>query len=239
MKSNSVLFLAAMAVAFASCSKEGDNHVLDVVYPKPYTVLYADHVKDSIIFTTLDSYSIDTYDTWVALVGEKSYTFDYNSSYAYNFIRQLEFQPNTSGVTRVTVVGINSYEYQSGGRYYQLGFLNIKHPAPMPKEYVAFGIPKEVTFSLADSADVQIDSLAFNVVDTWDVSFEDGVGQEWISLDRTNGSGGDAKVKLSLSPNKDMENDRKATLVISSNGVENKIEVTQYKATQEQYNKMQ
>ncbi len=239
MKNHSFIFLAAMAAALASCSEDGENHVLDVVYPNPYTVLYADQARDSIVFTTLDSYSIDTYDTWVELVGEKSYTFDYNSFYAYNFVRQLDFLPNTSGITRATVVGVNSYEYKSGGRYYQLGYLNIRHPAPMPKEYVAFGIPKEVAFSLADSANVQTDSLVFDVIDAWNVSFENGIVQEWIALDRTSGSGGAAKVKLSLSPNKDMENDRTATLVLSSSGVENKIEVVQYKATQEQYNKMQ
>lgn len=238
-KNHLILSTLALAAALASCSTDTDNHMLDVSYPKPYTVLYADGVKDSIIFVTFDSYSIDTYDTWVKLDGENSYTFDYNSSRLYSFVRQLIFQPNTSGTTRSTVVGINSYEYQSGARFYQLGYLNVTHPSPSAKEYIVFGIPKEVTFSMADSANVLADSLVFNVNGTWNVSFEGGTAPEWIALDKSNGTGGDAKVALQLSPNKDLENDRKTTLVLSSSGVENKIELVQYKATKEQLAKMQ
>ena len=233
------LFLVPLFMT--SCIKDSENHLLDIVYPKPYTVLFADQVRDSISFVTFDGYSLHSYADWISVVGTPYEDIKYNSMNVYRFTRQLEAKQNTTGGTRSAVVGVTSYEYTSGGRYYQLGYLNITHPSPSGYGFVFSNIPDTVHFAIKDSANVTLDSVCFNVEDMWQMSLtsEDGNAQSWVSLDRQGGQGGSNKVTLTMQPNRDMENDRKATLLLTTGEVENKIELTQFKATRKQMEEME
>lgn len=230
-------FVSALSLltCFSSCDKDMDNHILDVVYPKPFNVLYADQTGDSIIFTTFDSYSIRSYAEWISVYGDPSFSFNYDSSNLYSFKRYLNISPNASGHTRSGIVGVNSYEYSTGARYYQVGYVDITHPYPNATSYVISNIPDSVSFALTDSANVYVDSLVFNVQDFWDLSFDSSDDATWIGLDVNHGQGGARCVHISMQPNKDMVNDRNVTLILTTSGVVNKINVRQLKATKEQY----
>ena len=241
VKCSFAIGMAALSALVASCMKDPDNHMLDVIYPKPYSVLFADQTRDSIIFSTFDGYTLHSYADWIDIVGEKSENINHDDYSLYTFTRWLEATPNTTGGTRSAVVGVNSYEYSSGARYYQLGYVNIYHPSPRCKDFVFSNIPDTVTFSMADSANVTLDSVCFVVEDDWvlSVSAEEGSVPSWIRLDNEAGAEGENKVYVSMEPNKDMENDRKATLLMQTSGISHSIGVTQYKATKKQLEEME
>lgn len=230
-----------MSTFAASCIKDVDNHMLDIAYPKPYTVLYADQVRDSITFVTFDGYRLQSYADWISIVGEPAEDIKYNSMNVYRLTRILSMKQNTTGGTRSGVVGVTSYEYTTGARYYQVGYLNISHPSPSVHGFAFSNVPDTVHFEMSDSANVTLDSVCFNVDDMWQmaVSSEDGDAPAWVGIDRRDGVGGKNKVLLTLQPNKDMENDRKATILLKTGEVENRIELTQYKATKKQLEGME
>lgn len=241
-------FFYTFIILFAlnSCIKDDGNHLLQMEYPVPYKVLYADQTTDSIVFSTFDSYNINLHNNWVSLVGSDTIDFDYNSTKLYSFIHHLNFETNTTGHTRSTVVGVKSYSYQTGARFYQVGYLNIRKPLPQETGFVYSNIPDSVRFELADSANVSLDSIVFKVQDFWNLSVVRPDTVDWLSIegstnDSKEGTGGLLRsVRLNMSLNKSMEHDRKATIVLSSGNptVSTSITIRQFKATKEQYDKM-
>lgn len=248
MKLTKAIFLPVFALftcTYTSCIEDVGNHMLQMEYPVPYQVLYADQTTDSIIFSTFESYIINIHSDWVSLEGNPSYNFLYDGSKVYTFSRYLNFQTNTTGHTRSTVVGVNSYQYQTGARFYQLGYLNITRPLPMEYSFVYSNIPDTVKFELKDSANVSLDSIVFRVQQYWDLAIDRADTVSWLSIDGSSdgtkdGSGGKYAIKLNIQKNKDMDRDRVATILLSSGEptVTNSITIRQLKATKEQYDKM-
>jgi hypothetical protein len=212
----------------SSCNSDPENHLLNIVYPAPYKVLYADEVGDSVIFETFDSYKMKSQADWIAVVGDDSYnvTYDYRNIYAFS--TKLQFSPNTTGKTRSGSVRIDSYEYSTAALFYQLGFLNITHPTPVFPESEQ-SIPESASFELTVDASAVADSICFNVNHPWRLKdpLKDGI---WASLDRTSGDSGHQNVTLTLTPNTDTDNSRTVTFELLCGGVSNMITVKQLPA---------
>lgn len=242
--------LSAVAIAatsmFFSCGHDPETHMLEVAYPRPYKVLYADETTDSLILYTTDTYKVKSTSPWISIVGRDSAYIKNIYSMVYVDTIYLSMLPNTTGTTRSGVVGVFSNGNQSGGRYYQLGCFQIVRPVPMVEagSVINGSIPGVATFEARDSASVLHakgfvpDSLVFRMRGDWDLEFASGADNSWLTLDATHGGSGANVVHLRLSPNKDMENDRTTTLRLLSGDVENKITVRQLKATKAQYERI-
>ena len=227
------LYLICASIAclsfFSSCGNESENHSLYIVYPKPYKILYADQVEDSLIFETFDSYEALSYDPeWITITAGASYSVNYDSRNLYSFKTLLAFTQNTTGKTRVGAVQVNSYEYSSAGVYYQLGCMDINNPAPTFK-YTDFSsfIPESVTFELEVAANSVSDSICFTVSQPWTLDFAPDADKTWASIEKNAGENGHNNIALSLTPYTDNENARSTSLVLKCGEVTNVIKVKQ------------
>ena len=231
------LYLICVSVAclsfFSSCTKSDiDKHCLDVVYPSPYKLLYADQLTDSLIFATFDSYeAISNQPDWITIMAGASHSINYDSNNLYYLKVLLAFAPNLTGETRVGTVQINSYEYSTAGVYYQTGYLNINNPAPKlkyanPKDV----IPVSATFELQVAGESETDSICFTVSQSWTLNFEENADRSWATISNVSGQEGHNNVTLTFTPNTDTVNSRTTTLVLKSSGVSNLITIKQLAA---------
>ena len=229
---------AASLSFFSSCSKsEPENHTLYVVYPVNYTVLYADQVEDSLIFETFDSYKAAPLNTdWITITAGDSHDVTYSPYNLYSFKALLAIAPNTTGKTRYGTVRVNSYDYSSGGIYYQFGFLNINHPSPSYQYSDEFSklIPESANFELELAADAETDSICFDVTNPWTLEFSEGADQTWLALDKASGEKNHNNVTIRLTPNTDKDNARSTSLVLKSGEITNVINVKQQAAKEEE-----
>lgn len=222
---------------FFSCNKgDSDNHCLDVIYPSPYKVLYADQVEDSLIFATFDSYeAFSNQPDWITITAGASHNISYDPMNLYNLKILLAFAPNLTGETRTGIVQVNSYEYSTAGVFYQTGFLNINNPSP---QYVyassKYVIPSSATFELQVAGESETDSICFTVSQPWTLNFDDNTDHSWATLEKVSGQEGHNNVKLTFTPNSDTNNARTTTLILKSSGVSNLITVKQLAAVNQE-----
>lgn len=230
-------YLICVSVAclsfFSSCNKsDSDNHCLDVVYPSPYKLLYADQVEDSLIFKTFDSYeAISNQPDWITITAGNSHNISYDPTNQYYLKILLTFTPNLTGETRTGIVQINSYEYSTAGVYYQTGYLNINNPAPK-LEYAnsKYIIPASASFELQVAGESETDSICFTVSQSWTLNFAENADRSWATIENVSGQKGHNNVKLTFTPNTDTRNERTTTLILKSSGVSNLITVKQLAA---------
>lgn len=225
----------AASLLLGSCIKDPTNHVLDVVFPKPYKVLYADDVADSLKFVTFDSYQLSSLCDWLKVDGQAYGSWSYNPKNFYEITTKLRGSINASGRTRSGAIRIDSYEYVSAAAFYQLGCLQITNPAPqaVPPHgsilaYLQPGVPDSVRFELSSKADVEEATIEFDVKAGWTLSFAEGADTAtWLTLDKTSGEKGISKVPIRMEPNASLNDARRTALVLTSSGVSNEIRITQ------------
>lgn len=226
MKKTVITALACLAgLTFQSC-QESDSHELRLLYPNN-KVCYADDVEDSIIFTTMDSYVLNSPELWLSLSDgthtvSKSITHSNNT--IYECLEKVNLLPNGTGQKRLGRIDITSYEYICSAYFIQRPVFNYGHPFP----YWNYGMePEEYPLELMDSATTTTDSICFEVRRTWDLRIKpDSVDIDWVTLSEDNGPKGKNKVTLTLQPNTTTK-ERKAQIELTSSGVTNTITLTQ------------
>lgn len=226
MKKFRLLFIPLFAALLAqSCISEPENHHLSVLYPNA-NVYYADHTEDSVVFLTFDNWKVRSLQSWLKLTTNDSYNFTFDNKMLYRFAVKTVLEPNTTGRTRLGEVMVNSYEYTAYALYPQVGYLNITNPTCKIESVHELGIPDSVSFILADSAYVELDSICFNVKDKWKLDFAEGANREWLTLNAVQGAAGMNTVLLTMQPNEATE-PRETKLVLTCKTVENEIVVRQ------------
>lgn len=223
------LLLACSLLPFlASCVSDPENHQLAPV--EQSIILYADQTVDSLSFYTFDSWTVTPQVDWITIDGPSHQDIIYDYSKCYLCKAYLKVQPNTTGKTRTGKVLVQSYDYSYSSPLIQLGLLNVSHPQPTIDSWLdeQSRIPEVAHYELIDSAHWISDSICFNVQKDWSLSFADETAPDWLVIDNTPIiSNGHYRVGLTLAENTDTENDRKATLRLTSGKVSNLITVRQ------------
>ena len=232
-KLKTLLFSFCLLPFLASCVSDPERHQLTPV--EQSIVLYADQTIDSLRFYSFDSWTVTPQVDWITVEGQShaDVTYDYTKCYLNKVI--LKFKPNTQGKTRSGSVLVQSYEYSYSSPFVQLGLLDIYHPTFTVDSWLneQSGIPDVAHYELIDSAHWTNDSICFNVENNWDLEFADETAPDWLSMDKTTDIPGKYRVHLSLTENTDTENERKATLRLTSGQVSNLISIRQLPAKKE------
>lgn len=223
-----VNFLSAIVAGFlllVSCHKDPENHTLYVVYPNPAQPqggwVYADQELDSIVFETFDSYNTTSLADWITVTAGASYEVDYDYRNLYAFTTLVSFKPNTTGKTRIGTVRIDSYDYSSAAVFYQLGFMDIRHPEPMTTV-----VEDSVSFDLYVNPVATEDSICFTVSKPWTLSYAENSDQTWTAFDKTEGAAGDGNVTITFTPNPNTYG-RTTVLALKCGEVTNLINIRQ------------
>ncbi len=224
---------SAAILLFSSCINDDGNHQLAIEYPTT-SLLFADQTKDSIVFHTYDSYRIISEASWIK-VPENSDNDDikHSDTKRYRIATTLELEPNKTGRTRLGNVRVDSYEYTVYGLYVQMGCLNIMHPQGKVESSITGAVPDSVSFQIADSSYVNVDSLVFMVYHDWELSIADGHDASWLEIEKKSGSSGRQKVNLNLQTNT-TSSDRDTKLVLKSGGAADTISVKQFAPKKEE-----
>ena len=214
--------IAASILLITSCHSDPENHLLNIVYPNPYGIIFADQENDSVIFESFDSYNITSQDEWISVVAGSSYEVDYDYRNLYAFTSLLSFTPNTTGRTRVGSIRIDSYDYSTAALFYQYGFMNIVHPEPSET-----AVPDSASFDLYVPFIATEDSICFNVSKPWTLEFAENADNTWATLDKVQGAAGKSKVTVSITPNPDTDKSRVTVLALKCGQVTNLINIRQ------------
>lgn len=227
-----LLLVCGLLPLVLSCVKDPETHQLLV--ENRFTTLYADQTIDSLVFYTFDSWSVASATDWLTIDGPSEGKIQYNNSRRYRCRAGLVVSPNTTGVTRVGNVHVNSYEYPGIFVRLQYGYLNISRPLCTVDSYLDEGqtVPKEVRHVLTVDSQSDEDSLCFIVQNNWSLAF-DGEMPEWVTLEKTSGERGRNSVKLFFSENADATEPREAKLRLTSGVVSNIITIQQKPAVEE------
>lgn len=228
-----LLPLCSLFFILASCSSEFDRHVLTPEINS--IVLFADQTKDSLGFSTFDSWTVTPQADWIHIDGEShgEIKYDYMNNYFFNVMTKVE--PNTTGKTRYGTVLVQSYVYSFSAPVIQLGLLQLSYPPFTTDVWLdeQSRIPSVAHYELTDSAHWISDSICFTVQNNWDLDFVGGT-PDWIVLDKQTGLPGPNKVYLTLTPNADEHPERQATLKLTSGTVSNEIVVRQLSVKNEE-----
>ncbi|MCD8305015.1 MAG: hypothetical protein LUC86_09375 [Prevotellaceae bacterium] len=227
--------LLAAAGLLASCDKESYRHAISMSnpYPGTYGAMYADQPKDTIVFTTFDSYRATTTDTWITIDPGLAEMEIENSYYGYYQIGiPVTFEPNTTGETRVGEISIynygpNDWSATATASYLQLGWLNVTRPQPSYEYNSSLGYPQMATFELTDTAMQVTDTLTFVVYGDWELSLpEEQESEVFVTLLSASGQAGSVKAPIALEENATKE-ERRNTINLTSRGVTTPLVIKQ------------
>lgn len=219
--------LLSVLVGFSSCIKDSEMHQLSIV--SPGKILFADAAMDSLNFFTFDSWKVQPNCDWLHVDGSPSATFT-NTGQLYAFKVIFAIDPNTTGHTRVGIATVTSHGYSASGIFAQMGCLDVR----LPRYTVGVGLPgtstDSVFYAMANEADTEKDTIAFQVRQPWTLQYVNEQDAEWLTLESTAGVRGFSKVPVVMKKNTDTENVRKAHLVLTSGGIKTDIIVRQEKS---------
>ena len=235
-KTKTLLLACSLLPFLASCDGEQERHELKPVITESQSlILYADETIDSLCFTTYDSWTATPQVDWISVDGNSQQDFAYDNMICYLCKVFLNVKPNTTGKTRMGTVLVQSYDYSCSFPFYQLGLLNVSHPAWTHDTWLDENarIPEVAHYELIDSAHWTSDSICFTVQNDWKLVIVDEA-PEWLTLDNLSGVSGKNHVHLTLVPNTDTENERVAKLKLVTEVVSNEIVVRQLPAKKEE-----
>lgn len=215
---------ACLTGALMQSCDEADSHTLNVIYPiQKY--LYADDTQDSVVFQTMDSWTMQSDNDWTTFRdGARSCgkALVHYNDVIYDFTEEVNFQPNTTGKRRRSVINVISYEYICSAYFEQRPIFNFSHPDPFE-----IWEPKDYKLELQDKASDVEDSICFTVKKPWQIEvIPSETPTDWITISPTSGDPGKGKAVLTLTPNTSGA-DRTVQLKMTSSGVENVITLTQ------------
>ncbi len=221
-----LLYCVAIALAFTACDKGLERHSITILNPASgLNSHYADATLDSVYFYTFDSYESSCDQNWLTLDPVKKKANLPNTYYdMYVVSIPVTFAPNTTESVRTAYVKVHNYgqdwDQTVTVGFVQLGWLNVLRPQP-DYVYNDSHVIDKANFLLTDSAEQQLDSIAFSVEKAWTLAASD-----FVTPQVTQGEGGDHIVRLNLTPNTTGQ-ERTATLLLQSSGVTTPIKVTQ------------
>ena len=233
-KPKTLLLACSLLPFFASCISDPETHQLTPV--EQSIMLYADQTVDSLRFYTFDSWTVTPQVDWITIDGNSHQNITYDFKKCYLCTAYVKVTPNTTGKTRVGTVLVQSYDYSYSAPFVQLGLLNVSHPTPTVESWLdrQSSIPDVAYYELIDSAHWTADSICFNVQNNWSLVFADETAPDWLTVEEIPGSKGHNRVNLTLTENTDTENERKATLRLTSGKVSNLITVRQLPVPKEE-----
>ena len=234
-KTKTLLLACSLLPFLASCVSDPETHQL-VPVEQPI-ILYADQTVDSLSFYTFDSWTVTPQADWITIDGPSHQDITYDYTKCYLCKAYLKIQPNTTGKSRTGLVLVKSYDYSYSSPFVQLGILNVSHPLPTVDSWLdeQSSIPEVAHYELIDSAHWTSDSICFTVHNNWSLVFADETAPDWLVVDNTPiFSNGHYRVRLALTENTDTENERKATLRLTSGKVSNTITVRQLPVSKEE-----
>ncbi len=220
-----VLMLAGAMLGMVSCNKDSSFHATRIDYP--YNgLLYADQTLDSIIFSTSDDWSLACPFSWIHIQGNTQGQIKEKMA-LYTLCNHVEFDANTTDSTRIGHIELASY-YNAAALYVQLGFIEITHPVYTVKHYYGnTNVPTKVTFTMADSASVMLDSICFNARKDWNLELSADGGSQWVTASKTSGHAGKQSVRINMQQNPDTLA-RETKAILTSGTVKNVITIRQY-----------
>lgn len=219
MKKTPLYFL--LAALLTACGDGNESHYTDIIYPSARNlVVFADQTTDSLVFASTDSWTLTSSDpSWCTF--DESYA-SFSNPYNNTWVEQkvvLNFTPNTTGSVRESVLKIDGGESSNAAYIAQVPFLGIGRPT----RYASSDLRTDTIVSLTLSNSACNDSVVFRVYSDWTLVATDG---SWYSLSKTSGTAGDVIVYLTATENTNTT-ERKDTLRLTSNGVEDFIPLLQ------------
>ena len=224
---NTLLLACTLFLLMTSCSQELEKHELTPI--ESSIVLNADQTLDSLSFYTYDSWKVTPQVDWISIYG-KTYADVVNDFTKYLWTVYASVKPNTSGETREGSVLVQSHDFSYSFPVIQLGLLCITHPVYTVDSWYDehSRIPQVAHYELSGSANWTSDSICFTVENDWNLALVDEVPTGWLTFDKNWGLAGEhCRVNLSFTANKDKDNERRATLRLTSGKVSNTITVRQ------------
>ncbi len=217
--------LALCAMLMTSCKKESYYHTMNLAYPTGGVgKIFADQDLDSVFFYTTDDFQVTSNTSWATVPSDKGAgDVPYTYQYVWGVTVPVYFEANTTGKVRTANLTIRSWgeddwDNTMNAVFIQASWLNITRPAPK-YSYLDSDITG-AAFEMKDSIQTT-DSLTFQVWNNWTLT--DG---SFVHPAITSGPEGVHTVILTLDANTTAV-ERKDTLVLTSNGVSNKIAFTQ------------
>lgn len=221
------LFTLGICMTLTSCFENSGDHLTQIFYPETgRKTLYADQIKDSLIFVTFDDWKLDTVYSQLSDNQKLKLTLnadDLSGSVPQNhYVRrcvEFTFSPNTSDTIRAVAFNLNSYTFEVGAVYEQVHFHNIERP-----------LRRNYEFLLTDTAEAAVDSVIFEAYTDWTLKVKDAEQNNWISVANPSGTKGNNIVRLNLQKNTSNANRSAILLLTSDNNAQTEIRLTQQKA---------
>ena len=227
-----ILFpLLAICLLMASCIEDKGNHLTQIVSPNGMAIVYADQPSDTLYYQTTEQHTLTTNVNWMRVQDDIISQIKFKDEMVWLLTIPVLFDPNTTGEWRSAGVKINAGDYSAGAYFAQAPYLNVTRPT----RYINGNTLEVIQYGpLADSAFVTVDSISFTTYGDWTLSvIPDEINQlpqdNWISPVQTSGTPGKYTVLLNMQPNESTSEDRNASLLLTSSGVNDTIPVLQYK----------
>lgn len=220
MKHSHLLILASLLL-LGACGNGTGSHFTEIVYPASrYRIVMADQTSDSLVIASTDSWNLlNDASEWCHYPSEFNY---FNNKYSNTWLTinvPLTFDVNTTGKVRSALLKVDGGESTNAAYFSQVPFLGISRPMRI----VSNDLTQQQVYPLELAAESTLDSVAFTVYADWTLVPRKG---SWLTLEVTQGQAGDHVVNLTVVPNTSAE-ERKDTLLLRSNGVQDTIFIVQ------------
>lgn len=216
-----------LCMTLTSCFENTGDHYTEILYPSTgRKTLYADQTEDSLNFVTFDDWKLDT--LYSNMPNNQKLMLTLNPAdlsgtvEANHYVRKsisFQFTPNTTDTIRAVAFKLSAYNTDFGAVYEQVHFHNIDRPARRNYEFL-----------LTDTAEAEVDSIAFKAHTDWTLKVKDEEQNRWISVATPSGKKGSNTVRLYLEKNTGNASRSATLLLTSSNNATTEIKLIQEKA---------
>ena len=217
MKTKFFFSLICCTILLTSCNVNDEHH--STMFSKQNVLMYADQEEDSVFFACTDPWKITAYEDWLTIDPLELKAIP---SGAVNSVTKLTITTtaNNTGKMRKSIVEINTFQ-PAGFYIQQYSWLNINMTGGV-SEKDGDGNMK-MNFRAVAPGMQHVTTVYFTV-------YKDGAtltsNADWVTLEESTFDKGEHEVKVNIAANPS-EEERKAILTLTSNGVSTPIEIPQ------------